>query len=813
VIGKSLNSVQLVQLVKGFEEGKHPRTEDGKFTSGVDTNGKREPYNSSTTKAKELKAEDWGTPEEIIEMATMPRTAKNRKEAVEILKTVIDEKNIKSISGVIAYIPKKNIGKIVSRQAIDTSLSEQAHYHAVANIDKLFSNAIEKWQFELNPNKNNEGLKDRKYLYAPMEYKERIIPVKITVKEYKNEEKEKQIYTIEAIDVGIDKNGEECPDHVEDGVITKTIALYTPLNDIPHGVFNLVSFNSPPDTNNLPYLFDDVNVSLVFQSALQSPQGLPATGEGNPHDANIIGKSFKEDEHPRTENGKFTSGTADTNGKREAWDSSTSKAKELKAEDWGTPEEIIEMATMPRTAKNREEAIVILREIARKGPLISKSGIIATLSGKSINEITSGQEKSKSLNAAAHWLAAANIDKLFSNAIEPWKFELDPNKNNENLKDRRYLYAPMRYNNQVIPIRITLKEYKEKESTKRIYSIMAIDIDIKKGQTVLDTNASLIKSQERPSNSPFDSTIIGKNFKEDEHPREENGKFTSSSATNINNGKNESAGQLTFSHDEHSRIVPIADFNKKVFQSTVDGAFGTYFPRTLPSTQVLFNNMHKTGESQVPPEEQALDVVKHLDDFSIVRCRTPKVRGLKHMGVNLQTVLGNLKKSLGLKKSLDDEEQADFEAEAQEDQEDDNPEEEEEEEEIEDKEVISLVKGLLKQNKELLALQKSMGIVLVKLAEQQNSMAKSVLNRRGVISTLETHSSTKEKNDSQIRHKQFTAETKAVAAEVMRKALSAGSLSLEDCVKLESQINQSMRDPGFQLDERYIQILASAARE
>jgi hypothetical protein len=60
-----------------------------------------------------------------------------------------------------------------------------------------------------------------------------------------------------------------------------------------------------------------------------------------------------------------------------------------------------------------------------------------------------------------------------------WKFELDPNKNNENLKDRKYLYVPMSYNSRVIPIKITVKKYKEKESTERIYSITAIDVDIK----------------------------------------------------------------------------------------------------------------------------------------------------------------------------------------------------------------------------------------------------------------------------------------------------------------------------------------------
>jgi hypothetical protein len=69
----------------------------------------------------------------------------------------------------------------------------------------LYANAIEKWKFELNPMKNNDSLKDRKYLYAPMENDGRIIPIKFTVKEYEDIKTEKRVYSIEAIDVEIKK--------------------------------------------------------------------------------------------------------------------------------------------------------------------------------------------------------------------------------------------------------------------------------------------------------------------------------------------------------------------------------------------------------------------------------------------------------------------------------------------------------------------------------------------------------------------------------------------------------------------------------
>jgi len=142
------------------------------------------------------------------------------------------------------------------------------------------------------------------------------------------------------------------------------------------------------------------------------------------------------------------------------------------------PEEVREMAKMPRTAKNRKEAVAILKQIVGKGELKSKSGLTATLSGKSIDEIVSGQAMQHSFDAAAHWQAAANVDKLFSNAIEPWRFELNLTKNNDNLKDRRYLYAPMEHEGRLLPVKLTVKEYLQEGTSRRIYSVEAINVGL-----------------------------------------------------------------------------------------------------------------------------------------------------------------------------------------------------------------------------------------------------------------------------------------------------------------------------------------------
>ena len=67
-----------------------------------------------------------------------------------------------------ATISRKSVKEILSGEAAGKSFDLKSHLKAAANVDTLFSNAIKKWDFELDPNKNNASLQDRTYLYAPM---------------------------------------------------------------------------------------------------------------------------------------------------------------------------------------------------------------------------------------------------------------------------------------------------------------------------------------------------------------------------------------------------------------------------------------------------------------------------------------------------------------------------------------------------------------------------------------------------------------------------------------------------------------------
>ena len=172
----------------------------------------KEPWDSSTEKAKELNVLDFGTPEEVREMAKMPRLVRSRQGAKETLENIITDNGtikqsaivLKNKNGFSATLRRSSIGKLVSGVQAG-EMPKEALWQAAANIDILFSNAIEPWRFALNPGKNNDGLKDRRMLFAPMEFAGRIIPAKITVKEYLDPMAESKIYSIEAINFDMDK--------------------------------------------------------------------------------------------------------------------------------------------------------------------------------------------------------------------------------------------------------------------------------------------------------------------------------------------------------------------------------------------------------------------------------------------------------------------------------------------------------------------------------------------------------------------------------------------------------------------------------
>ena len=53
-------------------------------------------------------------------------------------------------------------------------------------------------------------------------------------------------------------------------------------------------------------------------------------------------------------------------------------------------------------------------------------------------------------------------------------------------------------------------------------------------------------------------------------------------------------------------------------------------------------------------------------------------------------------------------------------------------------------------------------------------------------------------------HEQFTPAMKKAVTPFLVKAVAAGELSFLECMRAESQINKSIRDPNFQIGQKYL---------
>jgi len=161
--------------------------------------------------------------------------------------------------------------------------------------------------------------------------------------------------------------------------------------------------------------------------------------------------------------------------KKERWDRSDDLARTLQAEDFGPIDRVREMAHMSRQCETYAQARKIMSSLIGY-PLVSGSGLQAAISGKSIEKILSGKSIADSHDFKSHLLAAGNIDQLYINAIEPWNFEMNPDKNNDGLERVHRLFSPMEYKGDINIVKITVKEMKNPKDGNRIYTIKALDV-------------------------------------------------------------------------------------------------------------------------------------------------------------------------------------------------------------------------------------------------------------------------------------------------------------------------------------------------
>ena len=82
-------------------------------------------------------------------------------------------------------------------------------------------------------------------------------------------------------------------------------------------------------------------------------------------------------------------------------------------------------------------------------------------------------------------------------------------RNNDDLKERHYVYAPMLHKGEIIPVKLTVKEFNTEKRGIRLYSVEAIDVILStKKRMLVDRRLGLAKSHmPSPARHPYKDNI------------------------------------------------------------------------------------------------------------------------------------------------------------------------------------------------------------------------------------------------------------------------------------------------------------------
>lgn len=133
-----------------------------------------------------------------------------------------------------------------------------------------------------------------------------------------------------------------------------------------------------------------------------------------------------------------------------------------------------EKAKPKRTASSFDEARAIVTEFLGE-PLTNKAtGMVATISKRSLDKLVSGKAHTKSTSLEDHLMAVANIDSLFENAVQGW---VEPHKSDTvNIAGMHKMFAPLLIDNEMKLAKITVKKMNFNQGNK-IYSVETIEVE------------------------------------------------------------------------------------------------------------------------------------------------------------------------------------------------------------------------------------------------------------------------------------------------------------------------------------------------
>lgn len=160
-----------------WDESKHPRSDNGRFGKGSETN--------KQTETKSLvKAE---------------RKASNFQQAREQAKAFQGKQLVNDSSGLTAVASRNSLDKMLSGKAVGKSSSPALHSLAVANADKLYESAVYGWS---KPDRSDDpNITAIHRLFSVLDTDDGRYMAKLTVKETGRTDQNNKFYTIEAVEL------------------------------------------------------------------------------------------------------------------------------------------------------------------------------------------------------------------------------------------------------------------------------------------------------------------------------------------------------------------------------------------------------------------------------------------------------------------------------------------------------------------------------------------------------------------------------------------------------------------------------------
>jgi len=146
------------------------------------------------------------------------RSATNFLQARQAVKEFQGKPLINAVTGMQAVVSRKTLDKMLSSKAVSKSVSGTAHATAVANVDRLFEQAIWGWS---KPDRNADmHLSAIHRFFAPMVYEGKQLLVKLTVKEVQLAGQTNPLYTVEAVHLNEQNPGKQWVEQAmqEDGL-------------------------------------------------------------------------------------------------------------------------------------------------------------------------------------------------------------------------------------------------------------------------------------------------------------------------------------------------------------------------------------------------------------------------------------------------------------------------------------------------------------------------------------------------------------------------------------------------------------------